>query len=159
MKTMLHAIHSAGVPGYSPIVIYRTRGIYAWASDESLLRNWPGASADPIPVFGADPALTASKQPHNFHIPTYPRALNDCAACHGTKDFDLVPDQSKALATTLDAGAAPWQNKLDDVLQGAGAAACTSCHSTSFARGHAYQNGWNPAVFPNGRQTILDEAK
>jgi len=103
--------------------------------------------------------LTASKQPHNFHIPTYPRALNDCAACHGAIDFDLVPDQSKALATTLDAGAAPWQNKLDDVLQGAGAAACTSCHSTSFARGHAYQNGWNPAVFPNGRQTILDEAK
>jgi len=23
-------------------------------------------------------------------------------------------------------------------------------------KAHAYQNGFNPAVFPNGRQTILD---
>jgi OmcA/MtrC family decaheme c-type cytochrome len=153
MKTMLHAIHSAGIPGASPIVIYRNRGIYAWASDESLLRNWPGNGSQI--VFGSNNVTTN----HTFHIPTYPRALNDCAACHGTKDFDLVPDQSKALATTLDAGIAPWQNQLDDVLQGAGAAACTSCHSGSAAKGHAYQNGWIPAVFPNGRQDILDEAK
>jgi OmcA/MtrC family decaheme c-type cytochrome len=169
MKTMLHAIHSAGVPGASPIVIYRTRGIYAWATDKSLLPNWATGAACDAPsvpgvdtlgniVFGSDPASTDKCQQHNFHTPTYPRAINNCAACHGAKDFDLVPDQSKAVATTLDAGKEPWNNQLDDVLQGAGAAACTSCHSTGFARGHAYQNGWNPAVFPNGRQDILDEA-
>ncbi len=56
----------------------------------------------------------------------------------------------------MNAGAAPWNNQLDDTLQGASAAACTSCHSTTDARGHAYQNGWTPQTFPNGRQTILD---
>jgi hypothetical protein len=58
----------------------------------------------------------------------------------------------------VDAGGDNWGNQLDDVLQGATAAACTSCHSSSDAKGHAYQNGWTPAVFPDGRQTILDAA-
>jgi hypothetical protein len=82
--------------------------------------------------------------------------------------FDVIPDQSKAVATVLNAGAAPWNyqaaqaNKWvalnDDTLQGASAAACTSCHkhSTTDVKGHAYQNGWTPQAFPNGRQTILD---
>jgi hypothetical protein len=51
---------------------------------------------------------------------------------------------------------APWQNQIDDTLQGASAAACTSCHSSAPPKGHAYQNGWNPTTFENGRQTILD---
>jgi OmcA/MtrC family decaheme c-type cytochrome len=155
LKTMLHMIHNAGTEGASPIVIYRTRGIYAWASSEDLLRNWPGASADPIPVFGSDPAVSASNQPHNFHIPTYPRPLNECQACH-VPGFDVIPDQGKAVATTLDAGTAPWDNKIDDTLQGASAAACTSCHSSTDAKGHVYQNGWVPSTFEDGRQTILD---
>lgn len=153
-KTMLHAIHSAG-SGLSPLVIYRTRGIYAWAKDESLLKNWPGASSTPIPVFGADPAVPASNQVHNFHSPTYPREANDCAACH-VPGFDTVPEQGKAVATTIDAGTTPWNNQIDDTLQGASAAACTSCHSSTDAKGHAYQNGWVPSQFENGRQTILD---
>ena len=72
------------------------------------------------------------------------------------RGFDVIPDQDKAVATTLDAGAAPWQNKLDDTLQGASAAACTSCHQSTDAKGHAYQNGWTPQTFENGRQTIID---
>jgi hypothetical protein len=48
-----------------------------------------------------------------------------------------------------------WKNQLDDSLQGASAATCTSCHSSTDAKGHAYQNGWTPQTFPNGRQTIL----
>jgi OmcA/MtrC family decaheme c-type cytochrome len=159
LKTMLHAIHSAGVPGNSPIVIYRTRGIYAFASSEEVLRNWPGASSVPIPVFGSDPAAPTSNQVHNFHAPTYPRALNECAACHVdgfVQGPNAIPDQSKAVATTLDAGSTMWQNKIDDTLQGASAAACTSCHSSTATKGHAYQNGWNPTTFENGRQTILD---
>jgi hypothetical protein len=79
-------------------------------------------------------------------------------ACH-TDDFAVMPDQSQAMATTLDAGVAPWNNQLDDVLQGAPSAACTSCHQGSAAAGHANQNGWTPQVFPEGRQTIIDSAQ
>jgi OmcA/MtrC family decaheme c-type cytochrome len=153
-KTMLHAIHSAG-SGLAPYVVYRTRGIYAWAKDESMLQNWPGASSTPIQVFGGDPAVAASQQPHNFHSPTYPRAANDCAACH-VAGFDTIPDQNKAVATTLDAGSTTWANQVDDTLQGASAAACTSCHQSTDSKGHAYQNGWVPSTFEDGRQTILD---
>ena len=35
MKTMLHRVHSAGVEGQPPYVIYRNRGIYAFAPDAS----------------------------------------------------------------------------------------------------------------------------
>jgi OmcA/MtrC family decaheme c-type cytochrome len=161
-KTMLHAIHSSGHDGQNPIVIYRNNGIYAWAPDVALLRNWPGTGSQP--VFGSDDGTGKPvMRTHNFHTPTYPRAVNDCAACH-VSTFAVIPDQSKATATTLDAGKADsgtgantvWRNQLDDTLQGASAAACTSCHQSTDAKGHAYQNGWTPTTFPNGRQTILD---
>jgi len=176
LKTMLHAIHSAGL-GLATTTIYRTRGIYAWAPEGTTPANWPtGAptcrssvdAAAPAPitgytVFGADPAVTQSCQTHNLYHPTYPRQAQQCSACH-VAGFDTIPDQAKAVATTIDAGKADsgtgtgtvWKNQLDDTLQGASAAACTSCHNTTDARGHAYQNGWTPQTFPNGRQTILD---
>jgi OmcA/MtrC family decaheme c-type cytochrome len=156
MKSMLHAIHSAGEVGAAPIVIYRpsARGIYAWAPDESLLQNWPGTGANP--VFGSDSGLTPN---HNFHSPDYPRFQQDCGGCHSDTFVDLLPDQTKAMATTLEAGKKPWENQDDDVLQGVGAAACTSCHSDGAAKGHAYQNGWTPQAFENGRQTIIDATK
>jgi len=151
LKTMLHAIHSAGIPGQKPIVIYRNRGIYAWAPDVSLLRNWPGSGSQI--VFGSNNVTTN----HTFHVPTYPRALNDCVGCH-VADFDTMVDQTQGVATTIDAGEAPWNNQLDDKLQGANTAACTSCHQDAPSVGHANQNGWVPSVFPNGRQTIIDAA-
>ena len=159
-KSMLHAIHSSGHEGQQPIVIYRSNGIYAWAPDESLLRT---GRLGPLLDIANDAEQRLHRlrfeprncRVHNFHVPTYPRALNDCAACHKST-FDTVPDQDKAVATTLDAGTAPWPNQLDDTLQGASAAACTSCHSSTDAKGHAYQNGWTPQTFENGRQTILD---
>jgi len=107
-------------------------------------------------VYGADRTIANACQPHNFHKPTFPRVENDCGACHDDAFVDLLPDQTVGMATTLDAGADPWTNQVDDVLQGAGAAACTSCHSDGAAKGHAYQNGWTPQAFPNGRQTIID---
>ena len=115
-------------------------------------------------VFGADPAVTQSCQTHNLYHPTYPRDPKQCSGCH-VAGFGTIPDQAKAVATTIDAGKADsgagttgavWKNQLDDTLQGASAAACTSCHQTTDARGHAYQNGWTPQTFPNGRQTILN---
>jgi OmcA/MtrC family decaheme c-type cytochrome len=157
MKTMLHAIHSAGAAGSPPIVIYRNRGIYAWAPEGTIIPNWPGTGRQP--VFGSDDGTGAPvMQTHNYHNPTYPRLLNDCMACHDEDWESLVPDQAIAMATTLDAGDEPWTNQVDDVLQGAGAAACTSCHKSGAALGHAYQNGWEPSKFDNGRQTIIDAA-
>ena len=160
-KTMLHALHTAGEQAKS-LLIYRTRGIYAWAPEGVTPPNWDAGAACGTAggrlVYGADPALPVSCQVHNLYHPTYPRAFNDCAACH-VAGFDTMVDQTKGVATTIDAGAAPWNNQLDDVLQGANTAACTSCHQDAPSVGHANQNGWTPTTFPNGRQTIIDAAK
>jgi OmcA/MtrC family decaheme c-type cytochrome len=175
MKTMLHMIHSAGVgptatfAGQRPIVIYRSRGIYAWASSTDLLPNWDatlatescGTSEDGDPkywVYGADQTVANSCQPFFFYKPTYPRYFNDCLACHDP-DFETIPDQSQAVATTFNAGATPWANQLDDTLGGPATTACTTCHQSSSTAGHAYQNSWTPQTFPNGRQTVLDAAQ
>ena len=40
LKTMLHAIHSSGESDV-PYVVYRTRGIYAWANEGNTLRTGP----------------------------------------------------------------------------------------------------------------------
>ena len=45
MKTMLHRVHSAGVEGQPPYLVYRNRGIYAFAQDVSQVPNWPGTGA------------------------------------------------------------------------------------------------------------------
>ena len=151
MKTMLHRIHSAGVDGLPPYVIYRNRGIYGFATDDSLLPNWPGTGQQE--VFGSDGVVTN----HNFHTPTYPRSLNDCAACH-VATLPVQPDQTQAMATTVDAGGTMWEDQLDDVLQGATTTACVTCHADTASRGHAYQNSWDPQEFPEGRETIIDAA-
>jgi OmcA/MtrC family decaheme c-type cytochrome len=166
-KSMLHALHTVGLTESKPLAIYRTRGIFAWAPEGVTPPNWastPCEKTTPTPgqeyrVFGGDPALDVSCQAHTLYHPTYPRLANDCAACHGNIDFDVMVDQTKGVATTINAGAAPWTNQLDDTLQGANAAACTSCHRDAPTVGHAEQNGWTPTKFPNGRQTIIDAAK
>ena len=150
MKTMLHRIHSAGQADSPPYLVYRNRGIYAFAPDTTGLPNWPGTGQQV--VFGSDPAFTTN---HNFHAPTYPRALNDCAACH-TADFMVIPDQTESMVATVDAGSTVWEDRVDDVLQGAATTACITCHKDSGTRGHAYQNSWVPQEFPEGRQTIID---
>jgi OmcA/MtrC family decaheme c-type cytochrome len=165
MKSMLHRIHSAGTKDQPPLVIYRGRGVYAFAPDRSGLANWPGEGVQD--VFGSTigNVVNGVTQPppyriaHNFHAPTYPRALNDCAACHVAGSVDLQPDQTKAMASTDDAGGTTdWANQLDDVLQGATTTACVTCHAGGAAKGHAYQNGWEPQEFDEGRQTIIDAA-
>jgi hypothetical protein len=173
LKTMLHRIHTAGEqPDAAPFVIYRNRGIYAWAPDVSMLGpNWAsgpvcGTGEGGVPkyqVYGAlpysagPPVVNANScQPFNFFAPTYPRQFVDCYACHKDGSVDDTPNQAEAVATTLDAGSTTWINQIDDTLQGASAASCTSCHTSTDAKGHAYQNGWTPQTFQNGRQTIID---
>ena len=159
LKTMLHRIHSAGVEGQPPYLVYRNRGIYAFAPDESLLPNWPGTG--PQVVYGSDFLTDGTPGDavinHNFHAADYPRALNACAACHAP-DFAVVPDQTKAMATTVDAGSTMWENQLDDTLQGAATTACITCHADGASKGHAFQNSWAPQEFPEGRDTIIDAA-
>ena len=158
LKTMLHRVHSAGVEGQPPYLVYRNRGIYAFAPDASAIPNWPG-TGDQI-VFGSDFSDTDGTPGdrvtnHHFETPTYPRSLNECTACH-TTDFMVIPDQTKSMANTTDAGSTVWANQIDDVLQGAATTACVTCHADSATKGHAYQNSWEPQEFPEGRQTIID---
>jgi hypothetical protein len=166
LKSFLHKVHSVGLDVSKTVAIYRTRGIYAWAPEGVTPPNWsttkcekatPTAGQEYL-VYGADPALDVSCQPHTLYHPTFPRPENDCAACHKAS-FAMIPDQTKAVATTTNAGKAPWNNQVDDVLQGASSAACTTCHQDAATAGHANQNGWIPTTFPNGRQTIIDSAK
>ena len=171
LKTMLHRVHSStydwnpdpDVEEYNPpYLVYRNRGVYAFAHDESVLPNWEVGEAcvhssgrTGRRVSGADPTVDDSCQPHNFEAPTYPRSLNECAACH-TADFMVIPDQTKSMASTTDAGSTVWENRLDDTLQGAATTACVTCHADGASKGHAYQNSWTPQKFPEGRQTIID---
>jgi len=174
LKTMVHRIHSAnwdwnperGVEEYNPpYLVYRGRGIYAFAGEGEVPPNWDaggtaGCDQDDIDdgkrdVYGSDPLSSTSCQTHNYHNPTYPRSLYECTACH-TEDFTVIPDQTKSMATTVDTGSTVWEDQLDDVLQGAATTACITCHADGASKGHAFQNSWTPQEFPEGRQTIID---
>ena len=177
LKTMIHRIHSSNydwdpeteVGDFNPpYLVYRGRGVYAFAGEGEVPPNWEaggtaGCSDTEIArgerdVFGSDPTSSTSCQPHNYHNPTYPRLLNDCAACHVTGSVDFQPDQTKAMASTLEAGSETWKDQSDDVLQGAATTACVTCHAGGSERGHAYQNSWQPQEFEEGRKTIIDAA-
>jgi hypothetical protein len=124
-----------------------------------------------VPAVGADGVSCKTEglanstdgtwRPHRVIEVHYPRALNDCAACHVSSDPGL-PDPTQAVGVTYDGGAAPWNNLVDDALLGPATASCMSCHGSGDAveqfslRKHAYDFSWEPAVFPNGRQTLLD---
>jgi OmcA/MtrC family decaheme c-type cytochrome len=169
LRYMVHAIHSAGETD-APWVLYRgNNGIYAFGSRAALdaLPNWPGAGS--FPVFGSDTALDGTAQAattrnHNEIVVHYPRALNDCNACHADGWQMSTPNPTLSMPVTLDAGAAPWGGQLDDVLLGATASSCMSCHQSGdpavqFGLSvHAYGNGWIPGAFENGRQSIIDAA-
>jgi OmcA/MtrC family decaheme c-type cytochrome len=156
-KSLLHAVHSAGVNG-AVTMVYRTNGVYVWAGHDTVIPNWPGTGSQV--VYGSNNVTRT----HNLHSPTYPQTLKNCQACHkpGTEE---LPDQSKAVATTLDAGVAPWANQLDDTLQGPAMAACMSCHSSNELpiqaglQAHAKQFGWAPTTSTNGRADFLNYSR
>jgi hypothetical protein len=124
-----------------------------------------------------------SWQIHNEIVVHYPRALNDCGACHTNGwNANSIVDQANRMAVTVDAGAAPWGNQADDVLRGAGAQSCTTCHQygatltwgngpamQAATQSHVNSYGWTPKAFvtqpdgvtayPNpGRDTLINYA-
>lgn len=175
LRTMVHAIHSAGETNM-PLVYYRTNGIYFFGSKAALAKvsNWPGTGCQVVAGSGAPSAATGTQcdtanttqvtKNHNFIEVHYPRALNDCMACHVAGSVK-IPDPTQAVGVNYnDPGAAPWSNQLDDVLMGPATASCVSCHasgdpSIQFGiRIHVYGQGWVPTTFENGRQTLIDAA-
>jgi OmcA/MtrC family decaheme c-type cytochrome len=177
MRTMVHAIHSAGESG-APLVYYRSNGIYFFGTKEALAKvtTWPGTGCQVVAGSGApntasgptstgpqcDTAnTTAVTKNHNFIEVHYPRALNECSACHVDGWVPSTVDPTKAVAVTVNPGASS-SSQADDVLMGPNAASCMSCHQsgdfvTQFGlRMHAYDQGWTPSLFPNGRQTLID---
>jgi hypothetical protein len=196
LRTMVHAIHSAGESGV-PLMYYRTNGIYFFGSKDALAQvpNWPTGAACVTCVDAEDGPLTQCKvfgsiasgkkpeaaadgtckpdsaladstdgtwRPHRVIEVHYPRALNDCGACHVDGALDQLPNPKAAVAVTADAGAAPWNNLVDDALIGPTTQSCLTCHQSTdataefYLRKHAYDFGWTPQVFTGGRQALID---
>jgi OmcA/MtrC family decaheme c-type cytochrome len=157
MRTMIHGIHgvSKRVPSTDstskPWTIYRSRGIYAFAPalyEDVIL---PGdddfstiAVEYPKPAGWPDDGLTingstnGSTIAHNWIVVHYPRPVNECMACHNDEAFE-APDQTKAVALTVDPGA-DYPDQSDDIVIGPAAAACTACHATAPTRIHATED-------------------
>jgi OmcA/MtrC family decaheme c-type cytochrome len=225
MRTMIHAIHSAGETGRN-YVVYRTRGIYAFGNAASIaaIPNWkttPKVScqgvvenvASPVDQWGVygspvaqgtvqvpvnfvgvggaidpyasqDPTHACSTmnvsavkalgypqmsyQPFTETVVDYPRALNDCAACHVNGSENALPNQKNAVAVTVDAGTLyapfPLTNQNDDVLIGSTAQSCFTCHQSGDnarqqqLRNHGSNYGWTPKTFPSGRTSVINAA-
>ena len=138
-KTMLHAIHSAGAGQSGPVrdlsdprhlclgARARRRRTGHWGDDcrsvDARLPRHRNTSSS-----GRILHVAQSCQPHNLYHPTYPRDAKQCSACHAA-GFGTIPDQSQGRSDDAQRGAAPWKNQIDDTLQGASAAACTTCHT------------------------------
>ena len=155
MRYLIHSIHGAEKRGDSPIVIYRTRGIFAFAGPDAVKpAGWP---ADNQTIFGSD---NNSKIGHTWTLIHYPRPMNECTACHfdsppGQKDPFEAPDQTKAVALTIDPGTS-FPSQADDIVIGPGAGACTACHATtSFVHATTSPMGYKANVT---KESMLDLA-
>jgi OmcA/MtrC family decaheme c-type cytochrome len=134
LRYLLHAIHGVNKEN-NTLVIYRSRGVYAFATaDAALPTGWPD---DGQTIYGS---TNGSKIGHNWTVIHYPKAVNDCEACHFPGTYE-APDQTKAVGLTVDAGTA-WADQSDDLVIGPTAAACTACHSTAPVRSHAQTFGY-----------------
>ncbi len=142
MRTMLHAIHGVEQreeTGGKPWVVYRSRGIYGFATaDAELPVGWP---EDGMTIYGSQNGSTIA---HNWVVVHYPKAVNDCQACHNEGLYEAA-DQTKAVGVTIDAGY-DWPDQSDDTIIGPSAAACTACHAGAPYRSHAKANGYEANV-------------
>jgi OmcA/MtrC family decaheme c-type cytochrome len=130
LRFMLHAIHGAG-KRQNPIVIYRSRGIFAFApAGFAKPTGWPADETTAQPVYGS---LNNSKQTHTWTLIHYPRPANECEACHNAEAYEPA-DQTKAVAVTVDPGTS-YSSQADDLVIGPTAGACTGCHRFNQAAG------------------------
>ena len=142
LRYLLHAVHGAEKRD-NPIIIYRTRGIFAFSpqryrvegSDRIAIEaprptGWVDGSS---PVFGS---LENDNQTHTWTTIHYPKPINDCFACHNddATQFSAPVDQTKAVALTVDPGTS-FNLQNDDLVIGPSAAACTGCHESTGADG------------------------
>jgi OmcA/MtrC family decaheme c-type cytochrome len=134
LRTLLHAIHGAEKRA-NPFVIYRSRGIYAFATKGAAKpAGWPD---DGVTIYGSQNGSTIG---HNWTVIHYPQPANNCLACHYAGTYE-APDQTEAAALTVEPGT-DWVSQSDDVSIGPTAAACTACHATSVNRSHAQNEGY-----------------
>jgi OmcA/MtrC family decaheme c-type cytochrome len=125
--------------------------------------NKPGIDSNGLCTTGAA-STDGAWQVHTATIVDYPSALNRCDACHADSWKPAAVDPTKGVAVTVDPGAAPFGNQLNDVLWGPTSASCMSCHqsgvqTTQFGlRIHSYGQSWVPTTFEDGRQTLIDAA-
>lgn len=150
MRTMIHAIHGVDKRN-DPWVIYRSRGIYAFvpALFEEVAFDPTNAPDDFDTVEVAFPfpagwptdgetingSTNASTIAHNWTVVHYPKPISECSACHNDEAYE-APDQTKAVALTVDPGA-DYADQSDDIVIGPTAAACTACHATAPVMTHA----------------------
>ncbi|HEY6891574.1 MAG TPA: cytochrome c3 family protein, partial [Solirubrobacter sp.] len=146
-------------PEDGPLTWCKVHGSSATGEDYSGARAADGSCK---PASELPPSTDATWRPHRVREIHYSRPLNDCGACHVNDTDKSLPDPTRAVAVTFDAGKAPWNDLLDDKLVSPSTATCLSCHQSKddvqqfFLREHAYKNSWAPSAFVNGRQTLLD---
>jgi OmcA/MtrC family decaheme c-type cytochrome len=159
LRYLLHAVHGAE-KREKPVVIYRTRGIFAFAApryrfdgnDRIAIEHprptgWVDGSS---PIFGS---LENDNQTHTWTTIHYPKPANDCFACHNddATQFSAPADQTKAVALTVDPGTS-FNLQNDDLVIGPTAAACTACHESTGAAGIPVQRH---ATFDFGYKAVV----
>ena len=84
--------------------------------------------------------------------------LGDSTFIHSgiTGLIDVVYNSGVTTTIILDNGTTAMTGHQEHAGSGYPTTCVTCHHEGTDVKAHAYQNGFNPAVFPNGRQTILD---
>ena len=168
MAYNMHAVHGVGERD-AFYLVYRNRGLYGYGGPTTTPRNWPvDSEGNPTaygpqastPVFGSNPVTNIA---HYLKRVNFPNRLNNCQACHFDGTYG-IPDQSKALAISVNSGA-DGAVQTDDTLISPATAACMSCHQSGLPaaqaalRGHASQFSWQPAVIEGGKEAVLEAAQ
>ncbi|MDW7711850.1 MAG: hypothetical protein SCH98_15405 [Deferrisomatales bacterium] len=167
MAYNMHAVHGVGERD-AFYLVYRNRGLYGYGSHNTPLPpNWPldsegnpAAYAPGLEVFGSNPPANIT---HYLKKVNFPNRLNNCLACHIEGAYG-IPDQSKALAISIESGD-DGASQLDDTLISPATGACMACHQAgdpavqAALRNHAYQFSWRPSVIEGGKEAVLEAAQ